>query len=83
MNATKANIINSVCLIAIGLWGYLEVISPTALIPGRFWGCFNSLFAWCKKGKQSCCAYSRSFNACHFNCLSRYETYLNQLIKEA
>ncbi|MDB4127273.1 hypothetical protein N9562_00675 [Flavobacteriaceae bacterium] len=36
MNATKANIINSVCLIAIGLWGYLEVISPTALIPVGF-----------------------------------------------
>ena len=36
MNSTKANLINSVCLIAIGLWGYIEVISPTALIPGGF-----------------------------------------------
>ena len=36
MNSTKANLINSVCLIAIGLWGYLEVISPTALIPVGF-----------------------------------------------
>lgn len=36
MNSTNANIINSVCLIAIGLWGYLEVSSPTALIPVAF-----------------------------------------------
>ena len=36
MNSTKANLINSVCLIAIGLWGYLEVISPTALITVGF-----------------------------------------------
>ena len=36
MNSTKANLINSVCLITIGLWGYLEVISPTALIPVGF-----------------------------------------------
>ena len=36
MNSTKANLINSVCLIAIGLWGYLEVTSPTALIPVGF-----------------------------------------------
>jgi len=36
MNSTKANLINSVCLIAIGLWGYIEVISPTALIPVGF-----------------------------------------------
>jgi len=36
MNSTKANLINSVCLIVIGLWGYLEVNSPTALIPVGF-----------------------------------------------
>ena len=36
MNATKANLINSISLIAFGVWGYLEVTSPTALIPVGF-----------------------------------------------
>ena len=36
MNSTNANIINSICLIFIGLWGYLEVSSLTALIPVGF-----------------------------------------------
>ena len=36
MNSSNANILNSVCLIIIGLWGYLEVTSPTALIPVGF-----------------------------------------------
>ena len=36
MNSFKANIINSLSLIFIGLWGYLELISPTALIPVIF-----------------------------------------------
>ncbi len=36
MNATKANLINSVSLIGFGLWGYFEVTSPTALIPVGF-----------------------------------------------
>ncbi|MBT4062824.1 MAG: hypothetical protein HOE70_02180 [Flavobacteriaceae bacterium] len=36
MNSSKANILNSICLMAIGLWGYLEVTSPTALIPVLF-----------------------------------------------
>ena len=36
MNASKANLINSVSLIGFGLWGYLEVTSPTALIPVGF-----------------------------------------------
>ena len=36
MNATKANLINSISLIAFGLWGYFEVTSPTALIPVGF-----------------------------------------------
>ena len=36
MNSLKANILNSISLIVIGLWGYLEVISPTALIPVGF-----------------------------------------------
>ena len=33
MNATIANLINSISLMVIGLWGYLDVLSPTALIP--------------------------------------------------
>ena len=33
MNASKANLINSISLILIGLWGYFDVLSPTALIP--------------------------------------------------
>jgi hypothetical protein len=36
MNSTNANIINSVTLIVIGLWGYFEVSAPTALIPVGF-----------------------------------------------
>ena len=36
MNSTNANIINSVCLIVMGLWGYFEVSSPTALISVGF-----------------------------------------------
>ena len=36
MNSSKANILNSICLMVIGLWGYLEVTSPTALIPVWF-----------------------------------------------
>ena len=36
MNATKANLINSISLIVFGLWGYFEVTSPTALIPVGF-----------------------------------------------
>ena len=36
MNSFKANIINSLSLMFIGLWGYLEVVSPTALIPVIF-----------------------------------------------
>ena len=36
MNSTKANLINSISLIGFGIWGYLEVTSPTALIPVGF-----------------------------------------------
>ena len=36
MNSFKANVINSLSLIFIGLWGYFEVVSPTALIPVIF-----------------------------------------------
>ena len=36
MDSFKANVINSLSLMFIGLWGYLEVVSPTALIPVIF-----------------------------------------------
>ena len=36
MNSHKANVINSLSLSLIGLWGYFEVVSPTALIPVVF-----------------------------------------------
>jgi uncharacterized membrane protein (UPF0136 family) len=36
MTTTKANLLNSITLIVIGLWGYFDVGSPTALIPVFF-----------------------------------------------
>ena len=36
LNATRMNLINSIALIGMGLWGYLELDSPTALIPVGF-----------------------------------------------
>ena len=36
MSPTKANLLNSTALIVIGLWGYFDVSSPTALIPVIF-----------------------------------------------
>jgi len=36
MNAASANLLNSIVLIAIGLWGYFETNAPTAFIPVGF-----------------------------------------------
>ena len=36
MTVIKTNILNAFFLILMGLWGYLEVTSPTALIPVVF-----------------------------------------------
>ena len=36
MNSLKANILNSIILITIGLWGYFESSSGTAIIPVVF-----------------------------------------------
>ena len=36
MNPKTANIMNSVALIIMGLWGFIDVSSPTALIPTAF-----------------------------------------------
>ena len=36
MNASNANLLNSICLIGMGLWGYFEFSAPTAFIPVGF-----------------------------------------------
>ena len=36
MNTSTINIINSISLIAMGIWGYIDVASVTALIPTFF-----------------------------------------------
>lgn len=36
MKTYQANLLNSLALISIGLWGYIDVESPTALIPVIF-----------------------------------------------
>ena len=36
MNASRTNLLNSISLIVIGLWGYFAVSSVTALIPVVF-----------------------------------------------
>ena len=36
MTPARANLINSICLITMGIWGYIEVSSVTALIPVFF-----------------------------------------------
>lgn len=47
MNASKANLINSISLILLGLWGYIDSSSTTALIPviigGSLLGCTNKI----------------------------------------
>jgi|TARA_B100001093_G_scaffold140996_1_gene133457 L-lactate permease len=49
MNAYKANLINSITLITIGLWGYFESSSVTALIPVVF----GFILIVCSKGVKS------------------------------
>jgi hypothetical protein len=36
MKASFYNVLNSIVLISLGLWGYLDVQAPTALIPVGF-----------------------------------------------
>ena len=36
MNPSRTNLLNSISLITMGLWGYFELSSPTALIPVVF-----------------------------------------------
>ena len=49
MNSYKANLINSSTLIIIGLWGYFESSSITALIPVVF----GVILFLCSKGVKS------------------------------
>ena len=49
MNSYKANLINSSTLIIIGLWGYFESSSVTALIPVVF----GVILILCSKGVKS------------------------------
>ncbi|MBL6649259.1 MAG: hypothetical protein ISP56_03250 [Flavobacteriaceae bacterium] len=46
MNSYKANILNSMILIIVGLWGYFESSSGTAIIPVIF----GSLLLFCSPG---------------------------------
>ena len=46
MKTATANLINSISLIALGLWGYLDAQSPTALIPVFF----GVILFLCNKG---------------------------------
>ena len=48
MSTKKANLINSLTLVIIGLWGYFEVNSPTALIPVFF----GLVLFLCNKGVE-------------------------------
>ena len=52
MNASKANLINSISLIVLGFWGYIDSSSMTALIPVGMGfilgGCTNQI----KKGNK-------------------------------
>ena len=47
MDASKANLINSISLIVLGLWGFIDSSSTTALIPviigGSLLGCTNKI----------------------------------------
>ncbi len=46
MDSKKFNLINSIVLIALGLWGYFDKNSPTALIPVVF----GVILMLCQKG---------------------------------
>ncbi len=54
MNSYKANLINAIVLVAVGLWGYLasETPSVTALIPVAFGGVFLLLSQGIKKDNK-------------------------------
>ena len=49
MKTTNANLLNSITLILLGLWGYIDVNSPTALIPVVF----GAILLLCNKGLKN------------------------------
>ena len=49
MKTTNANLLNSITLILLGLWGYIDVNSPTALIPVVF----GEILLLCNKGLKN------------------------------
>ena len=49
MKTTNANLLNSITLILLGLWGYIDFNSPTALIPVVF----GAILLLCNKGLKN------------------------------
>ena len=49
MKTTNANLLNSITLILLGLWGYIDVNSPTALIHVVF----GAILLLCNKGLKN------------------------------
>ena len=62
MDSYKANIINSVALISIGVWSYLEVLSLTALIHVVF----GFILLLCSKGVKNKSTNARFVNTVGF-----------------
>jgi len=52
MNPKNTNIINSISLIIMGLWGFIDVSSPTALIPTIFGVLIFSCFLLSKRNEK-------------------------------
>ena len=74
MNSLKANILNSICLIVIGLWGYLESTSGTAIIPLVFGAALAFCIPGLKKDNKVIAHIAVLLTFVHFNCLSGNET---------
>ena len=53
MNPKTTNVINSIALIMMGLWGFIDVSSPTALIPTGFGVLIFICFVLSKRNEKS------------------------------
>lgn len=69
MEASKANLINSITLITIGGWGYFSGSSMTALIPVMFGVVLLLCNSGIKKRKQTNCS---PCSACNYNLPFRF-----------